>query len=114
MGAAVLGLGIMLIMQVMGYMTAATLPNTSQAFFLFLALGVTTLSLGQWLGYSVQESARAQEITLKDKTLNDMKVVSRKRAATQLVGSVERSEIHQTRSLQQYRARERSGRCIGV
>jgi hypothetical protein len=31
--------------------------------------------LGQWLGYSVQESARGQEITLKNKTLSDMKVV---------------------------------------
>jgi hypothetical protein len=75
MGMTVLGLGIVLIMQVMGYIATATLPNASQAFFLFLFLGFATLSLGQWLGYSVQESAKGQEITLKDKTLTDMKIV---------------------------------------
>jgi hypothetical protein len=75
MGAMVLGLGIMFIMQIMGYVTTATLPNRTQAFFLILALCFSTVSLGQWLGYSVQESAKGQEITLKDKTLSDMKVV---------------------------------------
>jgi hypothetical protein len=75
MGMTVLCLGIVLIMQIMGYITTATLPNVSQAFFLFLSLSFTTLGLGQWLGYSVQESAKSQEITLKDKTLNDMKVI---------------------------------------
>ena len=74
MGATVLGLAIVLIMQIMGYIATATLPNLSQAFFLFLSLSFATLSLGQWLGYSVQESAKGQEIALKDKTLNDMKV----------------------------------------
>jgi hypothetical protein len=67
-GATVLGLAIVLIMQIMGYIATATLPNLSQAFFLFLSLGFATLSLGQWLGYSVQESAKGQEITLKDKS----------------------------------------------
>jgi hypothetical protein len=75
MGVTVLGLGIVLIMQIMGYIATRTLPNLSQSFFLFLSLSFTTLSLGQWLGYSVQESAKGQEIALKDKTLNDMKVV---------------------------------------
>jgi hypothetical protein len=75
MGGTVLGLGIVLIMRVMGYVATTTLPNLSQAFFLFLSLSFTTLSLGQWLGYSVQESAKSQEITLKDKTLDDMKVI---------------------------------------
>ncbi|TQF27645.1 hypothetical protein UNPF46_30510 [Bradyrhizobium sp. UNPF46] len=75
MGAMVLGLGIVIIMQVMGYVMAATFPNTTQAFWLILSLGFATVSLGQWLGYSVQESAKGQEITLKDKTLSDVKVV---------------------------------------
>lgn len=75
MGATALGLGIVLVMQIMGYIATATLPNLSQAFFLLLSLGFATTSLGQWLGYSVQESAKGQEITLKDKTLTDMKVV---------------------------------------
>jgi hypothetical protein len=75
MGAMVLGLGIVLIMQIVGYVMTATLPNSTQTFFLILALGIATVSLGQWLGYSLQESAKGQEITLKDKTLSDMKVV---------------------------------------
>lgn len=75
MGVTVLGLSIVLIMQIMGYITTAILPNLSQAFFLFLSLSFTTIGLGQWLGYSVQESAKGQEIILKDKTLNDMKII---------------------------------------
>jgi hypothetical protein len=75
MGATVLGLSIVLIMQLVGYIATATVPNSTQAFYLILSLGFTTVSLGQWLGYSVQESAKGQEITLKDKTLSDMKVV---------------------------------------
>jgi hypothetical protein len=75
LGATVLGLGIVLIMQIVGYVATATLPNLTQAFWLLLSLGFTTASLGQWLGYSVQESAKGQDITLKDKTLSDMKVV---------------------------------------
>jgi multisubunit Na+/H+ antiporter MnhC subunit len=75
MGVTVLGLAVTLIIQVMGYITTTTLPNLSQAFFLFLSLSIATVSLGQWLGYSVQESANGNEITLKDKTLNDMKVI---------------------------------------
>jgi hypothetical protein len=75
LGATVLGLGIVLIMQIVGYVATVTLPNLTQAFWLLLSLGFTTVSLGQWLGYSVQESSKCQDITLKDKTLSDMKVV---------------------------------------
>jgi hypothetical protein len=75
LGAMVLGLGIVIISQILGYVTTATLPNSAQTFWLILSLGFATVSLGQWLGYSVQESAKKQEITLKDKTLSDMKVV---------------------------------------
>lgn len=75
MGLTVLGLAIVLIVQIMGYIATRTLPNSSQAFYLLLSLSIATLSLGQWLGYSVQESAKGQEITLKDKTLTDMKVI---------------------------------------
>jgi hypothetical protein len=74
-GATVLGLGIMIVGQVMGYITTATMPNLKQGFFLCLALAFTTVSLGQWLGYSVLESSKGQDITFKDKTLKDMRVV---------------------------------------
>jgi hypothetical protein len=75
MGVSSLGLGIMFIKHLMGYVTTAVVPNISQAFFLIMSLGVTTISIGQWLGYSVQESAKGQEVTFKEKTMSDMKVV---------------------------------------
>jgi hypothetical protein len=76
-----------LILQIVGYIATATIPNGTQSFFLVLLMGFATVSLGQLvitsvgspqperLGYSVLESAKAQEITLKDKTLSDMKVI---------------------------------------
>ena len=75
MGAAVLGLGIITIWQAMRYITGATMPNLKQGFFLCLLVAFTTVSLGQWLGYSVRESSKALDIVLKDKTLTDMRVI---------------------------------------
>jgi hypothetical protein len=74
-GVTVLGLGVVVVLQIVGYVLTATMPNGKQAFFLLLLTGFATISFGQWLGYSVQESARGQEIILKDKTLSDAKLV---------------------------------------
>lgn len=74
-GAGVLVLVLMIIWEVVRYITTATMPNLINGFFLCLAVAFTAIGLGQWLGYSVRESSKAQDIVLKNKTLPDMRVV---------------------------------------
>ena len=58
------------------YLTGAA-PVTMQALFLnALATVALSISFGQWLGYSLKESDRAQDVTVKDKVISDVKVVT--------------------------------------
>lgn len=74
-GFIAIALGIIVIIQVIGYAKSGTLPNVVQFTFLSILIISSAGGLGQWLGYSVLESGELQDIKIKDTTLNGVKLI---------------------------------------
>jgi len=74
-GPLTLGIGIIVILQIIGYARSGSLPNMTQFTFFSILLISTAAALGQWLGYSVLEAGKPQDITLKSGTLNGVKLL---------------------------------------
>ncbi|HUZ33470.1 MAG TPA: hypothetical protein VMV19_15400 [Xanthobacteraceae bacterium] len=74
-GALVIALGVTVVLQIVGYMNTCTLPNVIQSTFMLILFVTTAACGGQWLGYSVLESAKLMDIKLKDGTLNSVKLI---------------------------------------
>ena len=74
-GVLVIALGVVVILQIAGYVRAQMLPNVVQLTFLLLLFITTAACCGQWLGYSVLESAKLMDIKLKDSTMNGVKLI---------------------------------------
>jgi hypothetical protein len=74
-GVLVLALGVVAVLQIVGYVSTGTLPNTVQFTFLLILFVMTAAAGGQWLGYSVLESAKLMDIKLKDNAMSGVKLV---------------------------------------
>jgi hypothetical protein len=73
--AIALALGVIVIVQIIGYVITGTVPNIVQFTFLIM-LGVSGAgALGQWLGYSVLETEKPQDVKLKETEMSGVKVV---------------------------------------
>jgi len=75
-GSLVLGLGIFLILWVVSLISAGTWPTALQCMMLILSCIMGSISFGQWLGFTVQEAGKGEDVTVKDKVLSDVKVVA--------------------------------------
>jgi hypothetical protein len=74
-GPLTLGMGVIVILQIIGYARSGSLPNMTQFAFFSILMISTAGGLGQWLGYSVLEAEKPQDITLKNGTLNGAKLI---------------------------------------
>jgi hypothetical protein len=75
-GVVMLALGILLILQAVGYVRTGTWPNATQITFLTIFVFTSAASFGQWLAYSVLETSDFdQDVTLKNDTLTKAKVI---------------------------------------
>jgi hypothetical protein len=70
-----LGVGVIVILQIVGYVTTGTVPNIAQFTFLVVLVLAGAGALGQWLGYSVLETEKPQDVKLKESEMNGVKVV---------------------------------------
>jgi MFS family permease len=73
--AIALGLGVIVILQIIGYVISGTVPNIVQFWFLVMLVVSGAGALGQWLGYSVLETEKPQDVRLKEGEINGVKVV---------------------------------------
>jgi MFS family permease len=73
--AIALGLGVIVILQTIGYVISGTVPNILQFWFLVMLVVSGAGALGQWLGYSVLETEKPQDVRLKEGEMNGVKVV---------------------------------------
>lgn len=73
--ALALGIGIVIILQIVGYVISGTVPTIVQFAFLIMLVVAGAGGLGQWLGYSVLETEKPQDVKLKDGDMNGVKVV---------------------------------------
>jgi hypothetical protein len=74
-GPLALGMGVIVILQIIGYARSGSLPNMAQFTFFSILMISAAGALGQWLGYSVLEAGKPQDITLKNGTLNGVKLI---------------------------------------
>jgi hypothetical protein len=75
-GFAVLGSTIALIFVIASYFNAAKPPTATQCVLILLFLVLIAGGLGRWLGQSIDEtSGFIQDVSMKDQTFTDVKVV---------------------------------------
>jgi hypothetical protein len=75
-GSVTLGTALALIFVIAAHIEARSLPTAIQCMFMLLLLVIGAGSLGRWLGESVKETSDFnQNVSLKDQTLNDVKLV---------------------------------------
>jgi MFS family permease len=70
-----LALGVIVIVQVSGYVMTGTIPTVVQFTFLMILVISGAGALGQWLGYSVLEAGEIHDIKTKRGTLDGQKLV---------------------------------------
>jgi MFS family permease len=75
-GAAVMGLGIFLILWAISLISARAWPTSLQCMMLVVSCILASVSFGQWLGFTVQETGKGQDVTVKDKELNNVRVIA--------------------------------------
>jgi MFS family permease len=73
--AIALGLGVIVILQIIGYFISGMVPNIMQFAILIMLVVSGAGALGQWLGYSVLETEKPQDVKLKGNEMNGVKVV---------------------------------------
>lgn len=75
-GSVLLGLGIFLILWVIALISAGTWPTALQCMMLTVSFVMSSVSLGQWLGFTVEEAGNGQQVVVKDKVLSDVKIIA--------------------------------------
>lgn len=73
--AIALGLGVIVILQIIGYVISGSVPNIVQFAFLITLVVSGAGALGQWLGYSVLEMETPQDVKLGENEMKGVKVV---------------------------------------
>jgi len=74
-GALTLGIGIAVVLVVASYVTASKAPTIVQFTFVLLLFIVGASSFGAWLGQSVNETAKPQDVTVKSETISQAKLI---------------------------------------
>lgn len=73
--ALALALGVIVVLQVSGYVMTGTIPTVVQFTFLLILVISGAGALGQWLGYSVLETGELHDIKTKGGTLDGEKLI---------------------------------------
>jgi hypothetical protein len=76
-GIAVLGAAIALIVMIVIHVIGGAWPATRPTFSIVMFSVVLSLMFGQWLGFSLKESAKGQDVTVKGQgVLSNVKVIT--------------------------------------
>ena len=68
-------LGVIIILQIVGYAISGKLPNLAQFAYLVMLVVSGAGGLGQWLGYSVLETEKPLDVKIKDTAMSGVKIV---------------------------------------
>ena len=74
-GALVFALTLTVVLIIIGFISAGVIPNALQVSAVVFLLVMISAAGGQWLGYSMLETARSMDITVKDTTMSGVKVL---------------------------------------
>lgn len=74
-GTLVIALGLIVILQIIGYAAGGILPGATQSAYLLILLVMSAVYCGQWLGYSVLESGKLLDVKIKDGTISGVKLI---------------------------------------